>query len=256
MEKKPYYLIQSVVRTLQIIEYLSQKGEVSVKEVAEYIGENKTTAHRFLSSIKHEGFLEQNSENKKYKLSLKLFEIGNKIVDTLDLRMIARPILNELSAHSLQTINLGVLNKGDIVYIDKAISGNNLRLDSPIGGRDSAHCTAMGKSILAFLSKGMQENYVNEYGLSMRTSNTITNPADFYKELDLIKQRGYARDREELALGIECVAAPIFDNFMYPIAAISISMPNNLENMRRMEEYREQIMVVSKKISSKLGAKI
>ena len=192
MEKKPYYLIQSVVRTLQIIEYLSQKGEASVKEVAEYIGENKTTAHRFLSSIKHEGFLEQNYENKKYKLSLKLFEIGNKIVDTLDLRMIARPILQELSVFSLQTVNLGILNKGDIVYIDKAISGNNLRLDSPIGGRDPAHCTAMGKSILAFLSKGTQENYVNEYGLIGRTPHTITDTEDFFRELESIKQVGYA----------------------------------------------------------------
>ena len=256
MEKKPYYLIQSAVRTLQIIEYLAETGGSSVKEVAEFIGESKTTAHRFLASIKDQGFLEQDSESKKYKLSLKLFEIGNKIVDTLDLRVIARPILQELSLLSLQTINLGILNKSDIVYIDKAISGNNLRLDSPIGGRDPAHCTAMGKSILAFLSKSIQESYVSEYGLSMRTANTITNPTDLYIELDLVKQKGYAMDREELALGIECVAAPIFDSFMHPIAAMSISMRNNPENMERLEEYQEQILIASKKISSKLGAKI
>ena len=256
MEKKPYYLIQSVVRTLQIIEYLSEKGESSVKEVADYIEENKTTAHRFLSSIKHEGYIEQDSESKKYKLSLRLFEIGNRIVDNLDLRVIARPILQELSAVSLQTINLGILNKGDIVYIDKAISGNNLRLDSPIGGRDPAHCTAMGKSILAFLSKGTQENYVNEYGLSMRTPNTITKPPDFFQELNLVKQQGYALDREEIVLGVECVAAPIFDNRINPIAAISISMPNNSENMRRMEEYKNQIVIAAKKISINLGAKL
>ena len=256
MEKKPYYLIQSVVRTLNIFEYLSINGESSVTEIADYLGENKTTAHRFLLSIKHEGYIEQNQKNKKYKLSIKVFEIGNRVMDALDIRTVAKSVIKDLSYKLSETINLGILNRGDIVYIDKAISYNNLRLDSPIGGRDPAHSTALGKCILAFLPESVVDNYVFEYGLIMKTKNTITKAELLYKELALIKEQGYAYDKEEIVMGVECVAAPIFDSRMNPIAAISVSIPVNVENSKKLKKYKDYIVIASKEISNKLGAKI
>lgn len=256
MEKKPYYLIQSVVRTLNIIEYLSINGESSVTEIADFLGENKTTAHRFLLSIKHEGYVEQNVKNKKYKLSIKVFEVGNRVIDALDIRTVAKPIIKNLSYELSETINLGILNKGDIVYIDKAICHSNLRLDSPIGGRDPAHSTALGKCILAYLPKYSVDNYINEYGLIAKTKNTIINPERLRKELNTIKEQGYALDNQEIVLGVECIAAPIFDNGMNPIASISVSMPTNEENGKKLNKYKDYIVNASKQISSKLGAKI
>lgn len=256
MEKKPYYLIQSVVRTLNIIEYLSINGESSVTEIADYLGENKTTAHRFLLSIKHEGYVEQNVKNKRYKLAIKIFEVGNRVIDALDIRSVAKSTIKDLSYALSETINLGILNRGDVVYIDKAICHNNLRLDSPIGGRDPAHSTALGKCILAFFPKYAVDNYINEYGLISKTKNTITDPKQLHKELTTIKERGYAFDNEEIVMGVECIAAPIFDNGMNPIAAISVSMPVNEENGKKLHKYKDYIVNASKQISNKLGAKI
>jgi IclR family KDG regulon transcriptional repressor len=161
-----------------------------------------------------------------------------------------------LSYELSETINLGILNRGDVVYIDKAISNNNLRLDSPIGGRDPAHSTALGKSILAFLPKNAVDKYINEYGLIAKTKNTITDPERLHKELAIIKKQRYAFDNQEIVLGVECIAAPIFDNGMNPIAAISVSMPVNEENSKKLQKYKDYIINASKQISSNLGAKI
>lgn len=257
MDKEPYFLIKSVVRTLKIIEYLSQNDECSVKEVAEFIEENKTTAHRFLASIKHEGFIVQNSKNKKYKLSLKVFDIGNRVADKLDLRTIAGPVIKELSNKLSETINLGILNQGDIVHIDKAISYNGTALlDTPIGGREPAHCAALGKSILAFLPKFEIDNYIEKYGLIMKTKKTIIDPEQFHCELTKIRSQGYSFDNEEAIMGIVCVAAPIFDNRMNPIAAVSVTLLANEENHIKLEGYKDSIIIAANKISNELGAKI
>ncbi|NLC63674.1 MAG: IclR family transcriptional regulator, partial [Thermoanaerobacterales bacterium] len=163
--EEPYFLINSTVRTLKILEYLSKKKEASVSEVSSYLNVNKSTAHRFLASMKHVGFVDQNSENQKYKLSLKVFEIGNRVVEGLNLREIAKPVMHELSDLTGETVNLGIIDNYDVVYIEKVLSKNTLRQDCPIGGRDKIHATALGKAMIAFKPSEYVEKYVEKKGL-------------------------------------------------------------------------------------------
>jgi DNA-binding IclR family transcriptional regulator len=254
--EQPYFLINSVTRTLDIIEYLSKRGEASVSEVSNYLGINMSTAHRFLASIKYFGYAEQNSSNQKYKLSLKVFEVGNRVIEKLDLRDIAKPFMYELADKTGETINLGIIDKFNIVYIDKVLSKNVLRLDSPIGGRDKIHATALGKAMMAFYSMDFIERYINEIGLSKVTDNTIVNKEQFIHELEKIKRVGYAIDSEETLIGLKCIAAPIFNRENKPIASISISGIKNRVNNENLEEYKEIILATSKDLSNQLGSAI
>jgi len=254
--EKPYFIINSVVRTLNIIEYLGQKGEASVSDISNYFKVNKSTAHRFLASMKYAGFLEQNVDNQKYMLSFKLFEIGNKVLEGLNIREIAKPVMHELCEKTGETINLGILDKGDVVYIEKELSKNNLRLDCPIGGRDPIHSTALGKAIFAFQPTELIEEYIKGKGLIKKTPNTITDTKKFLEELENVRKNKYAIDNEGIVLGVFCIAVPIFDCDNKVIAAISVSTPTSRMNEKNFEEFKRELIRASQKLSTKLGAKL
>ncbi|MGI6486702.1 MAG: IclR family transcriptional regulator [Tepidanaerobacteraceae bacterium] len=253
--EEPYFLINSTVRTLKILEYLSKTKEASVSEVSSYLNVNKSTAHRFLASMKHVGFVDQNSENQKYKLSLKVFEIGNRVVEGLNLREIAKPVMHELSDLTGETVNLGIIDNYDVVYIEKVLSKNTLRQDCPIGGRDKIHATALGKAMIAFKPSEYVEKYVEKKGLIKVTERTITETEAFYTELRNIRKNGYSIDSEETMIGLSCIAAPIFNNENKAIAAISISSPTNRLGQRNIEMFKDEIIKASQIISSQMGAK-
>lgn len=253
--EEPYFLINSTVRTLNIMEYLSDKGEASVSEVSNHFKVNKSTAHRFLASMKHVGFVDQNPKNQKYKLSLKVFEIGNKVVDGLNLREIAKPVMIELSDITGETINLGIIDNYDVVYIEKVLSKNTLRQDCPIGGRDRVHATALGKAIIAFWPLEYVEEYIRKKGLNKVTDNTITDVELFYAELRNIRDKGYSLDKEETIIGLSCIAAPIFNNENKAIASISISSPTYRLDNNNIEKYKEEIIKASQRVSRQMGAR-
>ena len=121
-EETPYYVINSVIRTLEIINCLSQLGEASVSDLSNCLKMTKSTIHRFLASMKYAGFLEQNPENQKYRLSIKLFEIGNRVIGRLNISEIAKPIMLELAEKTGETVNLAILDGFEVVYIEKCES--------------------------------------------------------------------------------------------------------------------------------------
>ena len=252
---EPYYIINSTVRTLDMLEYLAKVDEASVSEMSNQFKVNKSTAHRFLASMKYRGFLTQNEDNQKYKLSFKLFEIGNSVVSRLNIHDVARPIMDKLCQKTGETINLGVVDQSEVVYISKSVSSNSLRMDSPIGGRDPVYCTGLGKSILAFKSNETIRRYISENQFIERTSNTITDIEAFYEELVIIKEKGYALDREEIILGLCCIAAPIFNQERDPIAAISISVPKIRLKETGIEFYALDVLQASQQISMGMGAR-
>lgn len=252
----PYFVINSVIRTLDIINCLSQRGEASVSDVSNCLKINKSTVHRFLASMKYAGFLEQNQENQKYRLSIKLFEIGNRVIERVSISEIAKPIMQALAEKTGETVNLGILDHYEVVYIEKCVSHNNLRMDCPIGGRDPAYCTALGKALLSFQPEEKIKLFLAENSLQGKTVNTITEPAAFLEELKLIRQNGFAVDREELIRGINCIAAPILNNENKAIAAMSISAPKVRITKTGFEANTQELIVATQEISRQMGAKV
>lgn len=254
MAEEHHVLLKSVEKAIQILESFSNDTpELTASEVAEKVGLPKVSVYRFLKVLMSNGFVSQNRNTKKYRLGIKVFELGSIVLRHMELRSAAFPLIEELSKNSGETVHLGVLDEQQVVSIEGIESGHSLRISVPIGKRVYLHSTGIGKAILAFLSEGEIEEIISHKGLPRFTKNTITDMDRLRKEIELIRKRGYAVDDEENEQGIRCVASPILDHIGTVMASISISGPTIRITNKRMHELAKLVMDTSVKISRALG---
>ncbi|MDW7675679.1 MAG: IclR family transcriptional regulator [Bacillota bacterium] len=248
--------INSVAKALSILAAISKSDkEMGLTEISTQVGLHKSTTFRLLYTLENQGFIIKDSDT-KYKLGLKILELAGDLLEQLDLRKIARPILEELVKDCNETAHLVVLDSNHIVYIDKEESTNAIRLHSRIGIPGFAHSTSAGKAILAFLPKAKVLQLVKETGFPKRTDNTIDNEADFLAHLETIKKRGYAIDDIENQEGVRCIAAPVQNHLGQVIAAISMAGPSNRITLERIEEeLKFKVMEAAQAVSRVLGYK-
>ena len=228
-EQKPGNLVQTIERVATIFDVMAQNTQgISLKELSARVSLPKGTTHRLLSSLAYFGYVRQVSENRNYQLGFKLVELGNRLLDQLDVRAQARPFLVRLSKRTKETVHLVVFDQNEALYVDKVESDEKpggLQMVSRVGLRIPAHCSSVGKVFLAQLSESELDTLIKEKGLTKRTENTIADPEKLKQHLKGIRQKGYAVDDEENEKGIRCVGAPIFNQRAQVIAAISISGP-------------------------------
>lgn len=254
VQKAKSNFIQSVDRALQILEVFSEKRkELGVTEIANILDIHKSTVFGLLATLENRGYLEQNPESGKYRLGLKLFELGNLVQAGMDLRETAAPIISRLVEEYGETVHLVICEKGEVVYIDKKESDDSaFRILSYVGRRLPMYCTGVGKCLLAYLPEETV-NLVLEKELVPFTPNTITDPEKLRAELQEIKSKGYAFDFEEIEMGLRCVAAPIKNHKGEVIAAISLSGPSIRMDDKRMQELVVPVKESALEISRKLG---
>jgi len=169
-------------------------------------------------------FIEQ-GEAGAYTIGIKAFEVGATYLAQVDFPQTARAALEELAATCKETASLGVLSKGEIVYIAIEHAQREIGIQSQIGTRHPAHCTALGKVLLADLPDDEVERLLATTGLPALTEHTITSPVALLVELQDVRRRGYAIDNEERAYGVKCIAAPIRAYSGRAAGAISVSGP-------------------------------
>ena len=255
---RPNNLVQTIERVSSIFDELCQTPQgMSVKNLSERIKLPKGTTHRLLTSLAYFGFVGQDVESKQYHLGFKLVELGNALLNQLDLRTEARPHLINLAQAANETVHLVILDQEKVLYLDKVESEENLsglRMASKVGMRISAHSCAVGKVLLAALSEKELKEFTEVKGLSKRTKKTITDADQLIAHLKLVRTQGYAIDDEENEPGIRCVAAPIRNGMNHVVAAISISGPT-IRITRKMiqETLKKQVMDTALEISRKLG---
>ncbi len=256
-EEREGKYVQSVERVLNIMEVMAQEGApVTVTELAEKVGLKISTVHRLLSTLSHRGYVEQDPEDNKYRLGLKLLEVGNAALYSSDIRTVARPYLEELVERCNETSNLAILDKTDVVYIDQVESKNLIivKMFAQVGNRGPVHCTASGKVLLAFLPDEKLEEILNQMELARFTNETITDPQHLKKELKRIREEGYALDWGEREEHVRCIAAPIFNHEGRVAASISVSGPSTRITTYYMKnELVDIIKEVAAKISHKMG---
>ncbi len=246
MEKK---IIQSIDRTLQILELFSlEKPEWGVTEISKALNIYKSNVHNVLTTLAERGFVIKDSKTDKYKLGIKFFELGSIVIKNMDLRKIAHPHIEKLSKEFNETVHLGVLDKGRVVSIEREESDKGLCSHIEIGKRTPLHCTAVGKAIMAYLSKDEVHLILKEKGLEKFTENTIITKKDLENEFKKIREQGYVVDNMEHEEGVQCVAGPIRDYTGKVIASMSVSGPafrineSNIPNIaKKVKEYCDNI---------------
>ncbi|RJX23855.1 MAG: IclR family transcriptional regulator [Dethiobacter sp.] len=257
LEEREGKYVQSVERVLNIVEVMAQEGTpVTVTDLAEKVGLKISTVHRLLSTLTHRGYVEQDPDDNKYRLGLKLLEVGNAALYSSDIRSVARPYLEELVERCNETANLAILDKTDVVYIDQVESKNFIivKMFAQVGNRGPVHCTASGKALLAFLPDEKLEEILNQTQLTRFTNETITDAQHLKKELKRIREEGYALDWGEREEHVRCIAAPVFNHEGRVAASISVSGPSTRITTYYMKnELVDIIKDIAAKISHRMG---
>jgi IclR family acetate operon transcriptional repressor len=223
--------VESVDRALSIVELLGDAGAgLSLGFLAERTGLPKSTLHRSLSALRRRGFVMQQRDTGLYLLGPDFLRVAFTFYERLDVRTVARPLLSALRDEFDETAHVGILDGADVVYLDKIETRRPIALNSEIGGRNPAHCTGIGKALLAwtYASDQALQAWAKEYEpLAKRTRHSITSVAKLRRELREIRERGYAVDAEENQPGVRCVGVPLFIGSSVPKAAVSIAAPGS-----------------------------
>lgn len=247
-------LIGSVQRAIDILD-LFEPGlpELGNTDIARALDIPKSTAAGLISTLEHNGYLDQNPDTRKYRLGFKLAERAGVLLEQFDLRQIAAPVLEDLRDRCNESVNLAVRDGDYVVYIERMHGMNMLGMRSEIGKREPIHSTALGKAILASLPKEELREFVKQHDFYPVTPRTITSPETFLEDLLQVQARGYAIDDQENELGGRCVAAAIFDLHAKPVAAVSISVPIQRLPVEQLDTFGAHIQESADKISRKLG---
>jgi len=248
-----YYLTTSAVKIFSVFEHVCAHGEQGVSEISRTLKLNKSNTHRALATLENLGYVRQTSQKGRYFPTLKIFSIASQIPTLLLPIQIIHPVLEELSRQYGETGNLAVLEAGEVVYIDKVESSETLRMDLAVGRKVPAHCTALGKVLLANLPVDRLQK-ATKGELTRYTKKTITDERQFQKELEKVNRLGYAIDDEELNLGVRCIAVPLYGHKERAIAAISVAGPSVRMTVRKLKQMVQPLKNASRQISYQLGA--
>ena len=250
--------VQSIDRVFDIVEALSNVPHgMSLTDLSAAVGLHVSTVHRLLSALVARGYVQKDFETGKYRLTMRLFEIGSRVVGGLNLVSVSRPFLEHLADYTGETIHLVARHGHEVVYLYKEETHSSIvRMASLVGLRNPMYCTAVGKSIMAFLPRDTIRAIWDNTVVTAFTPHTITRFSDLLEELDRSRELGYAVDREEHELGVMCVAAPIFDYSGAPVGAISASAPASRMNPERIADFAKQIMHSAGGITNLLGGPV
>lgn len=241
---------QTLARGLALLEKVGE-GVQSLEGLARALGIPKSTVHRLARALVQAGYL-RHLPRKGYTLGPKLVRLGFQAHAQQELPLLARPHLEWLRDRTGETVHLGVLEGGEVVYMDKLPGRRELQLASRIGSRFPAQSTALGKALLAHLPEEVWVRYFLP-GLR-RTSKTLGDLEAFREELRRTRARGYALDLEENEVGVRCVAAPIWDGQGQVVAAVSVSTASVYLDEHRIQEVAPLVQEAARRISAELGA--
>lgn len=250
------YQLQSLDRAVALLEMLGEsEGPLGLSDVCERMTLHKSTAHRALMVLERCGLIERTQEN-RFRLGLKLYELGSRAVEQIDLRARVHPWFRRLSAQVGETVHLGVLQKTSVVYLDKIEPVNRrVWLASRIGTSNPVYCTAMGKAILAFLPELAAMEIIAKIRFLRRTPRTLCTPEALMRSLERVRQRGYAIDDEEVEVGVRCIGAPILNESGHPMAAVSVSGPTSRITQQSVPGIAEHLVRCCREISTSLGVR-
>ena len=248
------YKIQVLDRVFQIVNLLAEeRNGASLTEVAAKLKLTKSTAHRLMMVLEAERYVDRDPNSGRYGLGSRIMELGLRAAGRLDVYSAARPRLQSLMEETGETAHLAVLRDGDVVTLMAVESRQTLRAPRAPGARTPAHCTSLGKSILAHVPAEELKQYLAQCSFPTFTPKTIHCEERLLADLRLVRRRGYAIDDEEWELGLRCLAATVYDRTGLPVAAIGISGPVFRISRERISTLARAVSTTARSISESLG---
>jgi IclR family transcriptional regulator, pca regulon regulatory protein len=230
---------QSLERGLAILSaFRSGRPLLGVSELGREVGLGRSTTHRYVATLAMLGYLHQDLSTKKYRLGPRVLDLGFSAINSMELREICAPHLQQLSDETGYTVNMAILDGVDIVYVERCRSARTgqreIDLNLHVGSRMPAYCTSMGKVLLAYLPAAQRKAVLADTELSRRGPNTLTTGRALAAELELVRKEGLAINNEELAYGLRSIAAPVRGQGGEVVAAINLAVHSSMVSMEEL----------------------
>jgi IclR family transcriptional regulator, acetate operon repressor len=252
----PAAQVQSLTRGLTILERLAEvEGGMTLTDVAARVGLPASTAHRLLTTLEQSGFVYQSGDLGLWYVGLKAFRVGSAFASNRDFVGESHPYMRRLVETSGETANLAIMDHREVVFISQVQCHEVMRMSVRLGSRLKIHASGSGKAILAGLPLDELKLFLEASPLTKLTEHTITDMARLNDELALIRRRGYSYDDEEVALGLRCVAAAIYDEFAEPLGAISLAGPAARIGDATVEKLGALVRTTAREITGRLGGR-
>jgi DNA-binding IclR family transcriptional regulator len=252
-KKSSNYRVPALEKGLMILERLSKSEELlRITDIHEQMGIPKTSVFMILSTLETMEYIEKVDDN-RYRLTMKLYNIGNEILAKYDIRGIARPFMEKLADKLRFTVHLAVLSSGNAVYIEKVNGPAFVQFGTKIGQTMPIHSSAVGKVLAAYVDEQSLDEIIQLNPLVRATENTITSPETFKKFLIHVRETGYAIEDEEGEIGVRCIGAPIFNRKGKVVAAISVTGVRNDLHSVQFQEIGSVVKEFGLLISEQLG---
>ncbi len=243
---------KTLLKGLKVIEALGQGATArGVSDLAAELELTKSNAHRVLKTLESAGYVLHDAGTGRYRLSLKVWELGSRLVSRLDFKREAPEVMERLMLATRETVHLSILAGDEVVYVDKIDGPEPVRAYSAVGGRAPAYAVATGKVLLAYHPSDLVQQFAND--LIPYTENTLKSADELYSELGRVRSQGYAVNNAEYRDSVSGIAAPIFALEGNVIAAIGISGPSMRFGASHVEHLAPHVVSAAKQISARLG---
>ncbi|CDQ38676.1 MULTISPECIES: IclR family transcriptional regulator [Virgibacillus] len=247
------YNVPALEKAISILNLIaSPERKYTVTEIHKTLDISKTTVFSILKVLETHDIVKKN-EKGEYKIGVKLYELGMAYISEVDMVKIARPYLNKLMNKTGYTVHLGVLDEGEVLYVDKVEPNSFIRFSTFPGLRTDFHITSLGKVIAAYLKEEELEQLIDQKGLTRHTDRTITDSSKLKHSLQQIREKGYALEDEEEEIGVRCIGVPVFNGDKV-VASISIVGHTSMLTFTNLDELVKELQQTAMAVSKELGA--
>ena len=246
--------VQSLTRSLMLLEKVSENVQgMPLSELSASLDLAPSTAHRLLNALLNLGYLDFDETRNLWSVGLKAFTIGNAYLKKRDVVVQSRPFMRDLMMEVGETCNLAILEGRSVVFLSQVECQETMRMVAELGSRGPLHASGVGKAILSAMEPKEQSQIVSEISMDRLTAKTITSRKALLSELAAVRKQGYAVDDEEQKVGLRCVAAPVFDEFGDPVAALSVSGPTVRLSNDRLSEVAKLVYQTAMRVTNGIG---
>ena len=247
-------MIQSLQRALGVLEVVANNhAPIGSAEISRKVGLHPSTTYHLLQTLTSLGYLAQDERTREYYIGSKVFQVAAVAWNEANLLKLAAPALAEVAHHTGETSHLSLITQREITVIHKVEGRDPITVSTRVGYPSPAHCTAIGKILLATFPKDQLKEFLSENELRPFTPNSVVSIKVLGRELSRVRAQGYAIDNQEFKVGLRCIGTPLRNFTGQVIAAIGISGPAWRMTEKRLPELAEYLASVARHLSRELG---